>query len=696
MSTKLAGSFAIRNLKNSRHVNVPFVISGSIMLMMFYMMAALLYNRFVLERHADLILLVRFGVVVIWIFATVFIMYGNRFLMGQRNKELALYGILGLEKKHIRRILLFEEIILFAAVLLIGIAGGYVVGQLSYVGLGKLLNGGLTSAMTNELSVKGLTLSAVFVLFLFVVVYLKNILVIKNTSPVALLSMQYKGESEPKVRYVLLITGILFMAGGYWIALTTKGTLNSLKLFFAAVFLVLFGTYFLFTSLSIFVLKMQRKNRKYYYRPTHFLSISGMLYRMKSNAVSLASIAILSTSVLAVVSTTYTIYGSMDHVAQSMYPMPYRIESSFAVTEENKEQYSRELIEKAKKGNELSGVSLTGEPVVSQELMVPARKIGSRLIQLEKMKLGEKNTGDIMYLIFMPLSSYNSLYQKQETLSDGEALVSSNFGSVKSGTTLEMMGKEYHIREVKGLVPGNLAIEAYTVVVPTFEEVEQAAQTYKSYDLNTKEMVPLEINSTVWWNADEAGKAKIAGMSSYLKNMALTAAGKNMEKSSSDSTGSLTDSPVAVDEATQALLQAGSYDDELHFLYTMDGGFLYLGIMIGALFLVGTIMMIYYKQISEGIQDRHRYQIMKKVGLPDELIRKTSSYQVVWMFFLPLAVACIHAAVASKILYQLTMLFGAQDLGAYIRCMAVSMGVFAVAYFIVYRITSRVYYRFVR
>lgn len=689
MSPKLTGSFAMKNLRSNRHLNIPFVLSGGIMLILFYIMASLLDNTFVLERHADLIMFARIGVVLIWIFSTVFIMYGNRFLMARRNKELALYGILGLEKKHIRRILFLEEAILFGWILVIAEVGGIVLSRLAYLGLGRLMGGQLTAGMTGSLSAKGVIYTAVLAMFLFLLVYMKNVLVIKNVSPIALLSMQHKGEGEPKTRYILLTAGILCMGYGYYLALTTEGTLASINKFFIAVFAVIFGTYFLFVALSIFILKQQRKNKAYYYRPAHFLSISGMLYRMKSNAVSLASIAILSTCVVVAVSTTYTIYGASERTADSVFPKGYSISSFVPVTSENEKQVSDALRAVVDNANRRLGLKAEKEPVIQTQVMVPAAKEKDRLVPLAPpSKNKETRHAKMMYAVFMPLSSYNGLYDQSETLGENEALIGYNARLIRPGSQMELMGKSYSVRDVGDIVPGNLAIEAYVIVLPTLREVEEAAAYYEVYDAMTGDVSHQTLHSSVWWDMSaEAVAHTPEAAKAYMESV--------IEKGTQQDDAQMGGADIRILTGDDGMLSGESHTEQLSFLYGLNGGFLALGIIVGAMFLVGTILMIYYKQISEGTQDRQQYQIMKKVGLPDELIRKTASYQVVWMFFLPLAVACLHALVASRILFQLVSLFGVHEFTTYGKAMAVTVGIFVIVYFIVYRITSRVYYRLV-
>ena len=290
MNMKLVGKFAIKNLKANRYIEVPFIIAAGIMLILFNIMASLMQNEYVLTRHKELPTFINMGIGVVFIFTFVFVVYANRFLIKRRNKEFALYGILGLEKKHIRKIILIEHIINYSLVAVIAISGGYVFGKLAFMGLNSLMKDTAVKIMDYPFSTQATAITLVYVLFLFVFVYLLNALSIKNASPVELLGREHRGEGEPKNRLVLLLIGLAFLVVGYYIALTINGILKSLLAFFIAVVLVIIATYILFITFSIFMLKIQKKNKNFYYKAKNFLSVSGMIYRMKSSAVGIASV----------------------------------------------------------------------------------------------------------------------------------------------------------------------------------------------------------------------------------------------------------------------------------------------------------------------------------------------------------------------------------------------------------------------
>ena len=658
MNLKLAGGFAIKNLKANRYLEIPFILATGTMLILFNIMASLMQNEYVLTRHKELPTFINMGIGVVFIFTFVFVVYANRFLIKRRNKEFALYGILGLEKKHIRKIIFIEHIINYSLVAVIAISGGYVFGKLAFMGLNSLMKDTAVKIMDYPFSTQATAITLVYVLFLFVFVYLLNALSIKNASPVELLGREHRGEGEPKNRLVLLLIGLVFLVVGYYIALTINGILKSLLAFFIAVVLVIIATYILFITFSIFMLKIQKKNKNFYYKAKNFLSVSGMIYRMKSSAVGIASIAILSAGVIVTLATTLSIYGSIEAVVTSTMPREYKISNvAINVTIDNYKDEQKKLmniITKAAGGeknitnsfSELSG-------------MIYALQNGSELLPL----LGDNaNNYHPVPAILSTIDSYNTEFNQNVKLEDDEVIISSNSSSLPIESTINLGGKNYKTRIVEGLVPGNFAIEIYKIILPNTSTMDELTRFYLMDKNDEKGNFPAPLYITAHFD--------------------LTTDKANFEKAF-----------FALGEDKYELAEIS---DIRKSSYEFNGGFLFLGIIVGVIFLSGTMLITYYKQVSEGSEDREKYQIMKKVGLPDELIKKTTASQVVWMFFLPLAVAVIHSIVSSKIIFQLLGMFGVRTFMDYGSNLLIVGGVFAVVYFVNFKITSNVYYKQVR
>ena len=654
----MAFGFAKRNLHANRLLEIPFVLSIGIMFLLFNIMVSLLSNHYVLTRHADLPSVIQFGVVMVAIFAFIFVMYANGFLIKRRNKEFALYGILGLEKKHIRKILFIEYSVLFICALIIGIIGGYIFGKVTFIALNYLLKDTAGSLMDYPFSIKSCVSTAVLAFVLFVITLIRNNIKIYLATPVQLLGNQHKGEGEPKNRYLFLLLGFILLGAGYAIALTVQGILSSLVYFFSAALLVLFGTYLLYISFSIFILKLQRGNEKYYYKPTHFLSVSGLLYRMKANAVSLASVSILSTGVLITLSVTAAIYSTIQKTVDYVMPREYLLSSDEAVTTENKDEIEHILYTAANQGLEASnGLE---DDYVSYGYDTAANRVGN---ELTVVKSGQAQRP--YFMIVRDLASYNKRTHQQIELKDNEILMCANQKNILDLDEIKIGDITYTIHKVPNFIPSTYAVESYGIIAKDFTVMKKIGEVLQIKNFDNGEYYAPNITASLNWNikANVVDKAKyFATQSTYAKEHSFDF------------------------ETREATIKKA---------YELNGGFLFLGVLIGIIFIVGTVLITYYKQINEGYEDRDKFQIMKKVGLPDQLIHQTSNSQVLWLFLAPLAIAALHSLVASKIVSQLLGLFAVNSYMEYAQMLFAVIGIFSIVYFVIFRLTSRAYYRIV-
>ena len=658
MKWGMAFGFAKRNLHANRLLEIPFVLSIGIMFLLFNIMVSLLSNQYVLTRHADLPSVIQFGVVIIAIFTFIFVMYANGFLIKRRNKEFALYGILGLEKKHIRKILFIEYFVLFICALIIGIIGGYIFGKVTFIALNYLLKDTAGSLMDYPFSIKSCVSTAVLAFVLFVITLIRNNIKIYLATPVQLLGNQHKGEGEPKNRYLFLLLGFILLGAGYAIALTVQGILSSLVYFFSAALLVLFGTYLLYISFSIFILKLQRRNEKFYYKPTHFLSVSGLLYRMKANAVSLASVSILSTGVLITLSVTAAIYSTIQKTVDYVMPREYLLSSDESVTTENKDEIEHILYTAANQGLEASnGLE---DDYVSYGYDTAANRVGNELTVL-KSEQAQKP----YFMIVRDLASYNKRTHQQIELKDNEILMCANQKNLLDLDEVKIGDITYTVHKVPNFIPSTYAVESYGIIAKDFTVMKKIGEVLQMKNIDTGEYYTPNITANLNWNL----KSNVVDKTKYFATQSTYAKEHSFDFETREET--------------------------IKKAYELNGGFLFLGILIGIIFIVGTVLITYYKQINEGYEDRDKFQIMKKVGLPDQLIHQTSNSQVLWLFLAPLAVATLHSLVASKIVSQLLGLFAVNSYMEYAQMLFAVIGIFFIVYFVIFRLTSRAYYRIV-
>lgn len=663
MGIGLASKFALRNLKANKIFVIPFILSSSVMIALFNIMEVLIENDYVKNSYSILPTFIGMGIVIVGIFSFMFIIYANRFMVKRRNKEFSLYRIMGLEKKHIVRIMFIEELIIFVLISILSILGGYVMGKIIFLFVNKLTQNVIVSLSNYYFSDKAAIYTMIYIIFTFVVVFITNIKSISTASPIELLSKQYSGDKEPKARYFITFIGLFILASGYFIAIVTKGNLKSLGMFFVAAILVIIATYILFVTLSIVILKILKKNEKIYYKAENFISISGMIYRMRGNALGLASIAVLCTGVIVTLSATFTIYSSMQYITETVVPREYKIETRNVLSYKDTEKvkYYRKELEK-KVYDSVEDKNDIKDMFIAEEIYLPALKVENSLVPYDHA--GNKK-GKNIFILLNKDSDFSRETGKNVKLADNELIYGANNKSIAGFENIVINGKRMRAtednKEIK--VPGNIAIESIKMVVNS-KVYDQIIESYKIKDAGGNSrfgsgMETIAIN----WSLRKTPKH-------YFRDMKKLADASNLEFKSR----------ASVSRSSKELY----------------GGILFLGVIIGTIFVIGTVLITYYKQLSEGYEDRKNYQIMKKVGLPDSLIKKTAEKQIIWMFFIPLIVALIHSLVASKIVYQLLQLFGITSYMAYAKNIAIVIAVFSVIYLVIFKVTSNIYYKIVK
>lgn len=655
MNNKIAHKFAIKNLRAHRLVYLPFILSSGIMLMVFNIMASLSGNTYVRERHASLPMIINIGIVIIGILTFIFFIYSTNFLNKRRNKEFALYGILGLEKRHIRKIIFLELLIAFVIIGVIGLIGGYIFGKLSFLALNKLMKDVAGGLMDYPFSIKAMVETIMLIALAFLTSLFATSLKIYNSTPVELLADQKSGEGEPKSRYILMVLGFVLLIAGYYIAIRTQGILKSLGYFFLASLIVMLATYLLFMSFSVIYLKRQ-KEKNSYYKKERFLAISGLLYRIKSNAISLASISIMSVGVIIALSASLSIYDRIEYSARNVVPREYNLDSPVEIDENNIEE-EKEKLRNIVQGTTAKGGKITND-FISYGLFTSIQVEGDKF----QTFMGDGKHKPY-FLVACDLDGYNKRVGKDYKLADDEILLTANQKFMLDKDKIEIADRTYKVKIVDNFIPSNVAIETYGIVVKDFETIKFLSNELKLFDRDSSSYEDSIISLSANWDVTGIDKMTYR---------------KNLEEYSKDK-------DINIENADKYLEDA----------YELYGGFVFLGTIIAIIFLISTILISYYKQISEGFEDRKKYEIMKKIGLEDKLIKKTSASQISYLFGAPLAFAIINSLVASKIVYQLLALFGVMTFMQYGKYFFIMIGVFVVIYYIIFRITNRAYYRIV-
>ena len=641
MNNFIYEKLAVTNLKNNRKTYVPYIFTGVLTVMMFYIIDALSRGKGITQDTLKICLQYATGVIVV--FAVIFLFYTNSFLIKRRKKEIGVYNILGMGKRHIARMMAVETILTAGISILGGLVFGIIFGKLMYLLLLKILH----NSVDMQFSVNGTAIVQTVILFagIFLLTYLYNILQIQLVNPVELLHGGNQGEKEPKSRWLLVIVGVAALGNGYWIALTTEAPLEALLKFFVAVVCVIIGTYALFIAGSIVVLKILRKNKAYYYNPKHFTSVSGMIYRMKQNGAGLANICVLSTMVLVMVSTTVSLYAGMEDILDSRFPRDVSIVCNEADT--NKEETLQRLI---KEQCEKAGVKITDRVRYRYGSMNAVLK-GNNLEKVEQYY----PDNHFYYVEMITQEEYNRIEKQNVSLKEQEILTYTTNG--KCGKKqINIAGQNYQVKkELSEMTsqPKSTA-EMYKTLYIVFANAEQI-ERIESFSY--------------------ADKFNLKGDDGKQKEALEQIQNEFYEKF-----------PDGTMESR--MLSRSSF-------YELYGGLFFIGIYLGSMFIMATVLIIYYKQISEGYDDRERYQIMQKVGMSKKEVKRSIRSQVLSVFFLPLVVAVIHVAVAFKVMTKILGVLNLTNVSLFAVCTIITIAVFAVFYIIVYSITAKEYYQIV-
>ena len=646
---------AFTNLKGNRRVYLPYLLSSVGIIMMFYSINALGQgiDQGALYGGTTVASMMGLGVFVIGLFAVLFLFYTNSFIIKRRKKELGLYNILGMEKRHIAHILFRETLLIAVCSLALGLGLGIVFSRVLFWLLGLLLGTNLAVAFVIPMSAITSTLGLFGLSFLLPLCY--NLLQVKLSKPIELLHGGETGEREPKAHWFLAVLGALLLGTGYTMAVTIQDPLSALVFFFVAVILVILGTYLLFITGITAMLKLLKKNKRFYYKTNHFTALSGMLFRMKQNAAGLASICVLFTALLVTVSTTFSLYTSMDGLLRARYPRNVLV----SVCDANQE--AKDMVRSAvnQKSQEL-GLAL--ENVVDREgWNITTARVGNTL------HTQEVSLETCAVVNIFTQSEFERFSGQQVDLAENQVLLFDPANTFPEEDTLNIDDKTYEI------VPSDY-------VMP---EASTLAQIYEMYYLVVRDETVVEnilapSGSDTFpiysYDFDVAGgdPADIAALREALGTVDFSGPGVEYE----------------------ALLFEDSATSRQSFM-ELYGGLFFLGLFLGVLFLLGTALIIYYKQVSEGYDDARRFNIMQKVGMSHKEVKQSIHSQILLVFFLPLVMAVLHLAFAFPMLEKILLVMGLANTQLILLSTLGCVAVFALAYLIIYALTARTYYNIV-
>lgn len=657
---------AVSNIKRNKGTYIPYMITCICCIAMTYMMFFVTQSKDLSVQVPDSVMVTSImflGIAVIYIFSFIFLLYSNNFVMKRRQKEIGLYNILGLEKGHIMKMMAVETLFTSVISIIGGIAVGILGSKLALLLLLKILH--VPAQLGFYVCVPGIVVCTVLFLPVVIVTLFRNVHRVRLSQPIELLRSGNTGEREPKAKWLMALLGFICLGSGYYIAVTTKSPVTALGLFFAAVLLVMAGTYLLFTAGSIAVLKVMRWKKSFYYKIKNFTSISGMIYRMKQNAMGLASICILSTGVLLMLSTTVSLNMGIEDSLSDMFPY----DAGFTFNHVTFEEVPRlrnafdEAVEKEKVPYE--------EKITQVVLDISVARNGN---DMEILTRDTDASANVEYLTVLPEEEYEKISEKTVELKPGEILAFQENGGKGN---ISLNGVTYKVKEWLKEKPtyerGNNIFYKTTIVV-TKEDLQKMDALQKELVGKDRGYLKLEFGLYI-----EGGKEADIKYGNLIR--------EDLEP--------LTETLKGEEDSVSPWFQSSIREEHYRSFYTLNGGLLFLGIFLGFIFLVGAGMIIYYKQMSEGYEDKERFEIMQKVGMSRKEVKSAIRRQILMVFFLPLLMAVLHIIMAFPMISRLLGLLGMMNTELYILCTAGTIVVFAVIYAAIYMCTAKSYYKIV-
>ena len=659
MNSLFYSKLAFQNLRKNKILYLPCLLSGAVIVMLFYILDSICVMLGTSEMRGGsyLLFILTMSRTICGLLSVVILFYINSFVMKQRKREFGLFCVLGMEKKHLFCVLFLETMMVGTVTILLGILGGALLSQLIFLVLLNIVQYQIPLEFTIPLSSIGLTF-AVFVIAYLLVVLAEAVQIIR-TDPIDLLHSSKVGEREPKARWLLALLGALTLGGGYAVAIGAKNAAEAIMFFFVAVLLVIIGTYLLFTAGSITFLKILRRNKSFYYKPNNFVSVSGMIYRMKQNAVGLSNICILSTCVLVTISSTVCLYIGEESITANRFPRD--IIASFAL-EEGTEDAAIGTIENLA---EQHGLEIKNAVKVYPYSFLTYWN-GEREFTTDYRDY----VSDISHLCdfeTLPLSSYNEAIGMNYQLKPGEVLL--NQGKMELNGRYQIDGTEY---KVKGLIPypdflagsddGN---GVYAVMVMRDDERQELWETHNKGETNFP-----------WFQ--------------YVFDL------EGPENHQQVFEECLREALVETKRSSGENLRVGSVssrDADRKDFYETFGGLFFVGIFFTLLFLLATVLIVYYKQITEGFDDHERFHIMQQVGMSAREVKSAIHKQVLMVFFLPLGLAMVHIAAAFPALCKILLAFQMTNTKLFVVCVLGTCLIFSIVYLVIYWLTANVYYR---
>lgn len=674
MKAGLYPKIAADGIRKNGRLYIPYFITCILMVALFYIMHMLGFSGMLsnFEGASTASDMLKLGTIIMAVFGTIFLFYTQSTLVKGRLKEFGLYSVLGMNRRNLGRIIFFETLISW----MIAMTGGLIAG----IGLSKLAELGFMRLIAVEvsykftLSVPSLVTTVIVYTVIFFLIYLNAVRRVRFASTINLIRSDKEGEKPPKANWVVGILGFVILASGYYIAIKIKQPLSALIWFFIAVILTIIGTYLVLIAGSVLLCRILQKNKKYYYKTTHFVSVSSMAYRMKRNGASLASICILLTMILVMISSTSALYINREETLMNHYPRhintyasKYGYDKDYG---EIAEKLKSSIVEKTRE----YGATAKNETYFFNYCLSGYFENSCLDLDINPMEnFATIDYDKVAQVYFFDVDTYNRLTGENESLAEGKVIAVID-GKVDVNDELKIGKETFDVikktdnskAKLRNAVSTNVVSTIYVIV----DDVDKAASLYKDY----KDPTGSPMLSWYWVydfdiDLDEEHQTELGNILNKLMHDELT-------------------SKHFVNYCDSRVYQRND------FIKTF-GGLFFLGILLSIIFLVSCVLIIYYKQISEGFEDQSRFGIMQKVGMTKENIKKSINSQMLTVFLIPIIFACMHLAAVLPIIHKLLQLFGHNNMPLLLSCAGVCVLICGIFYAVIYKLTSNAYYKIV-
>lgn len=668
MKTGFYPKLAVEGIRKNKRIYFPYILTGTVMVMMFYILSYLTESPALsgMPGGSELMLLLPLGYSVIGIFSLLFLFYTNSFLIRQRYREFGLYNVLGMDKRNISKIMVYENLTVGIIAIVSGLFAGILLSKAAELILLNLIK----MEINYELHIGIISFGRTVLVYgiIYFLLLLNSLIKVSRSKPLELMKADKVGERLPKRIWFEAMTGTILLGMAYWLAVSIEEPLAAFTAFFVAVILVIAGTYELFMAGSVVFCKLLQKNKRYYYKPNHFVSVSSMVYRMRRNGAGLASICILLTMVLVMISATTSLYFGAEDAIRTRFPSGVNISVNFSsidgISDENLDVLRDSIREEV-------GTDVDLEGYRSGQIGGLLTEDGILIDHSSHTDLSFSTYNNLGYLSVISLADYNRLTGNSEFLKDDECLLYAFRTEFTSDTFTMEFGEPYRIKKVLDSFVDDG--DATSLIMPTVYLVVNDLQDFTEPILsmtnsNGEPMMLFDWSCGFDLDSGEQETAACNAIRSLLYNNHVQHIYSGSVK---------------------------GYEENIAGFFQMYGSLFFLGIMLSVVFLLAAVLIIYYKQISEGYEDQSRFDIMQKVGMTKKDIRRSINSQMLTVFFLPLIVAGIHLCFAFPFIWKILMLFGLNNMTYIIIVMLICFAVFALLYALVYKITSNAYYTIV-